>query len=139
MSLTKPVSAIMTITPVVANVSTEFSKVVRLFTEFPVHHLPIVDEDNKLIGMVSSNDLPKVFLELCNRNPKIAMDFDAIDKAIVLSDIMTSDPVTVSSSETIGNAAKIFADKKFMALPVVDDGILIGILSVKDVLAYIAD
>ena len=138
MPLTKPVSAIMTITPVVANVSTEFSKVIRLFTEFPVHHLPIVDEDNRLIGIVSSNDLPKVFLDLCNRTEKVTMDFAAIDKAISLSDIMTSNPITITSSETIGNAAKIFAAKKFLALPVVDNGVLIGILSVKDVLAYIA-
>jgi CBS domain-containing membrane protein len=138
MPLTKPVSAIMTITPVVANVSTEFSKVIRLFTEFPVHHLPIVDEENRLIGIVSSNDLPKVFLDLCNRTEKVTMDFAAIDKAISLSDIMTSNPITITSSETIGNAAKIFADKKFLALPVVDNGVLIGILSVKDVLAYIA-
>ncbi len=138
MPLTKPVSAIMTITPVVANVSTEFSKVIRLFTEFPVHHLPIVDEFGRLIGIVSSNDLPKVFLNLCNRSEKIAMDFTEIDKAITVKDIMTSNPITITSSETIGNAAKIFADKKFLALPVVDNGVLIGILSVKDVLAYIA-
>jgi len=87
MPLTKPVSAIMTITPVVAKVSTEFSKVVRLFTEFPVHHLPIVDEDNRLIGILSSNDLPKVFLDLGNRSETIEMDFSAIDKAIFLTHI----------------------------------------------------
>ena len=86
MPLTKPVSAIMTLNPVVANQFHNFSQVLRLFTEFPVHHLPIVDGNNKLIGIVSSNDLPKVFHELCDRKEKVAMDFDAIDKAINLSE-----------------------------------------------------
>ena len=138
MPLTKPVSAIMTLNPVVANQFHNFSQVLRLFTEFPVHHLPIVDGNNKLIGIVSSNDLPKVFHELCDRKEKVAMDFDAIDKAINLSEIMTANPITVSSSDTIAAAAKIFATKKFMALPVVDNGVLVGILSVKDVIAYIS-
>ena len=138
MSLNKPVSAIMSITPVVANKFHNFSQVLRLFTEFPVHHLPIVEADNSLIGMVSSNDFPKVFLDLCNRSEKVTMDFDAIDKAINLSDIMTKNPVTISSTDTIETAVKIFADKKFMALPVVDNGVLVGILSAKDVIAYIA-
>lgn len=138
MSLTKPVSAIMTVNPVVANKFHNFSQVLRLFTEFPVHHLPIVDGNNQLIGIVSSNDLPKVFLQLCNRTEKVTMDFDAIDNAINIADIMTKNPISVSSSETIGNALKIFAEKKFMALPVVDNGVLVGILSAKDVMAYIS-
>ncbi|HLP21636.1 MAG TPA: CBS domain-containing protein [Chitinophagales bacterium] len=140
MSLTTPISAIMTVSPVVANQFHNFSQVLRLFTEFPIHHLPIVGGvDNKLIGIISSNDLPKVFLNLCNRQDKITMDLDAIDKAINLTDIMTSNPITVSSTEPISAAVKIFADKKFMALPVVDNGLLVGILSAKDVLGYIAD
>lgn len=139
MPLTKPVSAIMTVNPVVANQFHNFSQVLRLFTEFPIHHLPIVSGDNKLIGIISSNDLPKVFLNLCSRQDKVTMDFDAIDAAINLTDIMTSNPITVSSSDSIATALKIFADKKFMALPVVDNGLLVGILSAKDVLGYIAD
>ena len=138
MPLTKPVSAIMSINPVVANQFHNFSQVLRLFTEFPVHHLPIVDGRNNLLGIVSSNDLPKVFLELCNRSNKVTMDFDAIDKAINIADIMTKTPVSVSSNETIGNALKLFVDKKIMALPVVDNGELVGILSAKDVMAYIS-
>lgn len=129
----------MTLNPVVANQFHNFSQVLRLFTEFPIHHLPIVDGNNNLIGIVSSNDLPKVFHELCDRKEKVAMDFDAIDKAINLKDIMTANPITVSSTDTIGAAAKIFAAKKFMALPVVDNGVLVGIVSVKDLIGYISE
>ena len=139
MSLSKPVSAIMTVNPVVATQFHNFSQVLRLFTEFPVHHLPIVDGNNKLIGIISSNDLPKVFLELSKRTEKVALDLDVIDTAINLKDIMTANPVTISSSDTIEAAAKIFGGAKFLALPVVDNGELVGILSIKDVMSYLAE
>lgn len=138
MSLSKSVSAIMTLKPVVATQFHNFSQVLRLFTEFPVHHLPIVDGNNKLIGIISSNDLPKVFLNLSKRDEKVALDLDVIDAAINLADIMTPNPVTITSSDTIETAAKIFGDAKFLALPVVDNGELVGILSIKDVMSYMA-
>ncbi len=135
----RPISAIMATNPVVANPFHNFSQVLRLFTEFPIHHLPIVDGNNKLIGIISSNDLPKVFLQLCKKSPAISMDLDVIDKEINLSDIMTPNPITVSSSDTISSAAKIFAGKKFLAMPVVDNGILVGIVSMKDIIANLVD
>jgi CBS domain-containing protein len=139
MPLSKPVSSIMTVSPVVANSFHNFSQVLRLFTEFPVHHLPIVDGNNKLIGIISSNDLPKEFLQLCSKPEKISMDLDTIDRAINLRDIMTANPITVSSTASIASVAKIFGEKKFMALPVVDGDTLVGIVSIKDVMEYVSD
>ena len=138
MALSKQVSTIMTTSPVVGKLTNSFTQALRLFTEFPVHHLPIVDDDNKLIGIVSSNDLPKVFLNLCNRDKKVKMSFDDLDREIKLADIMTPNPITISSSDSIQQAAEIFAAKKFLALPVVDNGVLLGIVSVKDVVSYLA-
>lgn len=139
MPSSKPVSSIMTVNPVVANLFHNFSQVLRLFTEFPVHHLPIVDGNNKLIGIISSNDLPKVFMQLCKRTPAVAMDLETIDREINLKDIMTPAPITISSSDKISDAAKIFAEKKFLALPVVDNGTLVGIVSVKDVISNLVE
>ena len=131
----KKVFSLMTSRPVVGNLSSSFSQILTLFTEFPIHHLPIVDADNKLIGMVSSNDLAKVFLKLCNRPLKIAMDITAIDNAISVSDIMTPTPVSISSEDSVAAAIQILSEKKFLALPVVDEGVLVGILSAKDIIA----
>ena len=133
----KNISTIMTVSPVVANPSNKFSQVLRLFTEFPVHHLPIVDDDNKLIGIISTNDLPKVFLALANKPEPVPMSLNLIDNEIKITDLMTPNPITISSSDSISKAAEIFASKRFMALPVVDNGTLIGIVSLKDVIGYL--
>jgi len=127
----------MTTSPVVGNTSNKFSQLLRLFTEFPVHHLPIVDDNNKLIGIISTNDMPKVFLSLCSRPEPIAMTIEAIDAEIKIGDLMTANPVTISSSALVSEAIAIFARYKFTALPVVDNGILVGIVSLKDVAAYV--
>jgi CBS domain-containing protein len=50
---------------------------------------------------------------------------------------MTLNPVTISSTDPISKAAEIFATRKFMALPVVDNGVLVGIVSLKDVVRHL--
>ena len=137
MATEKTVSDYMSVKPVVGNKSNKFSQLLRLFTEFPVHHLPIVDDNNKLIGIVSTNDLPKIFLSLSNRPKPVVLTLDVLDQEISVADLMTSSPVTISSSAPISSATAIFAEHRFAALPVVDNGILVGILSSKDVMTYL--
>ncbi len=137
MPLNQPVSLIMTASPVVGTQSSKFSQILRLFNEFPVHHLPIVDDNKKLIGILSSNDLPRLFQTLCNDN--VQMSVETLDNAVSIKNLMTPNPFTITSGTSIIDAAKIFAEKKFLALPVVDNGELIGIVSLKDVVKYIAE
>lgn len=134
----KLIAEIMTPTPVVGNLSNKFSQLLRLFREFPVHHLPIVDSDSKLIGIISTNDLPKVFLTLCSRPEPVLMTLDVIDHEVSVKEIMTPDPVTIGSRDSVAAAAAIFAEHKFLALPVVDNGVLVGIVSLKDVIGYVS-
>jgi CBS domain-containing protein len=78
-------------------------------------------------------------MQLCNREKKVTMDFPSIDGAIAIRDIMTPNPLTITSNTTIEQAAKLFARHKFLALPVVDNGTLLGIVSAKDVMKYLAE
>ena len=136
MEMTDLVSTVMTKSVVVGNEFHNFSQVVDLFTKVGMHHLPIVDGKNHLIGIVSSNDLMKVFTDAKYKN--LSLNTDESDKTINIKDIMTTNVVTISPSDTIKHAIKIFADKKFLALPVVDKGEIVGILSVKDVVYGLA-
>lgn len=130
-----PVKNIMTSEIVVANKFHNFSQVVRLFSEYPIHHLPVVSGNNVLEGIVSSNDIIKVF-----KHPKLhgkAIDLDTIDSEINLSDLMTANPVTINENDSVEAAAKIFRGRQFQALPVINDaGELTGIVSLKDVMDF---
>lgn len=130
-----PVKNIMTAEIVVANKFHNFSQVVRLFSEYPIHHLPVVGGNNKLEGIISSNDIIKVF-----KHPKLhgkAIDLDTIDNELNLTDLMTANPVTINENEPIEAAANVFRGRQFQALPVVNDaGELVGIVSLKDVMDF---
>jgi acetoin utilization protein AcuB len=136
MEFTDPVSTVMTKSVVVANQFHNFSSVLELFSKHGMHHLPIVDGSNKIVGIVSSNDLLKLFLDSKYKN--LSLNTDEADKAINIADIMTKNPITITPKETIKTAAKLFADYGFGILPVVENGEIVGILSIKDIVHGIA-
>ena len=52
---------------------------------------------------------------------------------------MTRDPETVESSETLGQAAAVMIHGGFRHLPVVDDGVPVGIVSIRDLMKVVVD
>ena len=54
------------------------------------------------------------------------------------ADIMTLDPVTVSPSATLREAARLLLNGRFNGLPVVEEGRLVGIVGMEDMLRRLA-
>lgn len=81
----------------------------------------LVMEGEKLVGIVSERDIIR---NLISSNLQI-------DKAKV-SDIMTKKLVTVPPTMTVTEAMRLVTEKRFRHLPVVEDGKLIGIVSIGD-------
>ncbi len=53
-------------------------------------------------------------------------------------DVMTRNPLTVTPSESIGQAEEIMTDNRFRQLPVVQDGELVGIITDRDVRSFLS-
>jgi len=53
--------------------------------------------------------------------------------------VMTRDPITVASSTTVEEVMTLFTNKRFRHLPVVDDGRLVGLVSIGDILRRMVD
>ncbi len=60
-------------------------------------------------------------------------------ETVLLRDVMTANLVTVSSEDNILAAAQLMGDRNLRHLPVVEVGNLIGIVSIKDVLGFLAE
>jgi len=58
---------------------------------------------------------------------------------IVLRDVMTPNPLTISADDSILDAARIMRERALRHLPVVEGGNLVGIVSIRDVLGYLAE
>ncbi|MDW7732952.1 MAG: homoserine O-acetyltransferase [Methanolobus sp.] len=85
----------------------------RVMCREEITHLPVVSEDSKLAGIVTSWDISKA----------VAMKYTSLDK------IMTSNVITASPDESIESAAKKMEEHNISALPVVDDNMkIVGII-----------
>ncbi|MBI5893004.1 MAG: CBS domain-containing protein [Deltaproteobacteria bacterium] len=103
-----------------------------------IRHLPVVDDDNKLAGFITERDI------LMNISPRLGTisekkeDRDTLGKKV--HRVMTRNPITVTLDSDVADAAKILASKKISGIPVVDDkGVLMGIVTVIDILKYVAE
>jgi acetoin utilization protein AcuB len=105
-----------------------------LMREHKIRHLPVVDDENTLIGIVTDRDVRSAM-------PSIALDdFDSAKERERLSklkaeDIMTRDPITVPPTYTIPDVLLVIRDTRVGAIPVVDENKkLKGIISIRDLM-----
>ena len=99
-----------------------------------IRHLPVVDENNSLIGIVTDRDIRSAVADRYFQKPAIGNDKDQIPDLWVRN-IMTENPTTISPSYTIQDALLLIQKLRVGALPVVDaEGKLKGIISVRDLL-----
>ncbi len=102
-----------------------------LMTKEKINKLPVVDKSNRLVGIITKNDLQKA-------DPSSASTLDIYELGYLLSKlkvekIMVKDVQTVDAGEVIEEAARIMADKKIGCLPVMSDGLLSGIITETDI------
>jgi CBS domain-containing protein len=98
--------------------------------------IAVIDEDRKVVGIVSESDLVLADEESDLHLPHY------LEKAFAtkVSELMTADPITVHTYEAADRVAKKIADHHHNHLPVVDeDGRLAGMVTRADALAAVVD
>jgi len=129
---------------------TDVGTLLRLMRERELPSVPVVDEDRRVVGIVSEADLVirdedadlhlphhidlwggVIFLEpIKHYEERLRRAF-----AATVADMMTPDPVTVRPEDPIREAAHLIAERRHNRLPVVDDqGRLVGVVTRVDVL-----
>jgi len=129
-----PVSQIMTPDPVFVLPETSIDQIHQLFENNGFHHLLVV-KGGKVKGIISKSDYLRVQHILCYSWSGV-LGVEERFTMMTASDIMTKDPLQIESSDTIGLAADIFLVNSFHALPIVDEGELVGIVTSHDLLFY---
>jgi CBS domain-containing protein len=132
---------VMTRDVVTVTDTTPFAELVRKMAEHGVSALPVLDQDERLVGIVSEADLLRKEEYQDERNGRYLLEGRgrraARAKAAgrTAADLMTSPVVTIDSDATIPEAARLLARHRIKRLPVVDDdGRLVGIASRSDLL-----
>lgn len=102
-----------------------------------VRHLPVLDADRRLIGMLTDHDLRLVILERCLQEEPGQLGH--VLARLRVNEIMTWGVVTVAPEADIRDAARTMHDRKVGALPVANAGRVVGMLTATDVIrAFVA-
>lgn len=99
-----------------------------------IRHLPVIDADDRLIGIVTDRDIRSALPYSMIKDPARTAETEKV-KDLKVKDIMTADPKTIGPHHTIQDALVLIQELRVGALPVVDkERKLKGILSVRDLL-----
>jgi CBS domain-containing protein len=116
-----------------------YKEMAAMLHEQRVSAFPVIDDHNKVIGVVSEADLlTKEALEgtaprtLLSRQERVRKQVNALTAA----DLMTKPPVTIGPDTPVTDAARLMYNRRVKRLPVTSgDGTLIGIVTRSDVLS----
>jgi len=121
----------MTTNPITVTGDTSIDAALQIMREKRVRRLPVTDKHGRLVGIVSEKDL-------LYASPSPATSLSVYEIPYLLSkikvhDVMTKDPITVTTDTPLEEAARILADNKIGGLPVMEDDKLVGIITETDI------
>lgn len=127
---------IMTRSPVCLRPDDALSEAVVVMLGANIRHLPVVDDEQRVVGMLSDRDVRTMFGELEKLFARDDYEPAPTDK---VKDVMTPNPITVTRDTTVVQVATCLATTRFGAVPVVDEAAkLVGIVSYVDLLEEMA-
>jgi CBS domain-containing membrane protein len=131
------ISRVMTASPMTVSPSDKVSVAERIMRETGAHHVPVVDEDGKVIGMLGFQDLLRALV--LESDPERPLKQGALS-GISVDQVMQRKVVTLPQTATLLDAARGLTKGNFHAIPVVaPGGVLAGIVTSSDLIASLAD
>jgi len=131
----EPISTIMSTKIIALNREDDLEKAEILFKRHKIRHIPVVKED-VVIGMLSYTDLLRISFADAIDDTDTEVE-TLVYNMFTIDQVMAKNVVTVPSDATIKEVAEILSKKEFHALPVVDDGRLVGIVTTTDLINYL--
>ena len=117
---------LLTVTP-----ATTLPEALRLTAQRGVRHLPVVDGD-RLVGILSDRDLKRAMAS--SATSLEAHELNYLLDRLRVDEIMTRTVITIAPMFPIEAAARIMLQEKIGALPVIESGQLVGLVTETDVL-----
>lgn len=131
------VNDLMTVKPKTISPQTTLREVIDLMKEEECRQFPVVTTDGKLVGIVTDRDI-----RLTMNSPIVLHERwqdNALLETMTVESCMTPNPLTVTPDTPAYHAAEMLSAYKFGALPVLDDGQMVGIITITDFLDHFAE
>lgn len=140
---------VMTTKVITVRPDTPAPDIAKLLVENRISGVPVVDEEGRVVGVVSEGDLIRRladtddgrrrswWLELLASPERRAEEYVKAHGRLA-RDIMTTEVVVIDEQATLGEAARLLEEKHVKRLPVVREGKLVGLVSRADLLRAFA-
>lgn len=138
------VREVMTKRPLTIDREAPIGTAIAVMREREIRHLPVVDEEDRPIGIISDRDLRGTVLApaIAEYLPPAARDrLQRLGEAfenLRVRDVMTWDVVTIAPDAPVAQAAALMFDRRLGCLPVMELGRLVGIVTERDILKALA-
>lgn len=123
------VSEIMTPNPITVGPESDYLAAIALMRARRCRHLPVIDTDGQLVGIVSAEDLKAVRAPTVPREQAIRGD----GVLVRIHEVMTTNVIIVPPDYPLEEAAQLMVQHHVAALPVVEDGRVAGIITDTDI------
>ena len=139
-------SSVITVSP-----DSSVAEVAEIFHDKSIGGAPVVDDEGKLVGIITESDLIDQNKKL--HIPTVVAIFDAViyleslrkfEKELKkmtgskVKDLCSSDVVTVDVDTPVNEIASIMADSHFHTIPVLDNALLVGVVGKDDIVKTMA-
>ena len=107
--------------------SADLNSAEDMMNNYNIRHLPVVDDENNLVGMISKSDF-------------VALKYvDSRLKSYTVKMFMSTPVKVVNKTTTIKQVAQLFIDKKINSVLVADENEVLGILTSEDLIRLLAE
>jgi acetoin utilization protein AcuB len=127
----------MTPDPVTITTETSLKEALDLVRSRPFRHLPVMDEDDKLVGIVTEKSL--VYASPTPTTTLSVFEVDYILARTKVGQVIQGSVITVPPDLPVEEAARVMIDQRIGCLPVVEDEKLLGIISDTDIFRVFAE
>lgn len=104
----------------------------RLMAEHNIRHIPVVDDNRRLTGLLSQRDVLAGSESVLLSHSE---DSESVESSTAISSLMTRNPITIEEDASLRGTALLMQGHRIGCLPVVRDGILVGIITDTDFVA----
>ncbi len=107
---------------IVAKINDRIQQISKILTEKKISNIPVINEKNELVGIVSEQDIIRV------------MDSENFMN-MTAKDIMTKDVLSVEENDSLEYVSKIFTERPFRRLPVIRAKKVVGVVTREDIIS----
>lgn len=135
---TTSLSEIMTTELITVGPKATLTEVDQIFKSNSFHHIPVVNQNNKILGIISKSD----YLVLCDsmmlfKKKSTESKNQRFFSSLLAEEVMSQSISYLYPEDKLSAAADLFGENRFHSIPVVNkDGLLKGLVTTFDMIRY---